>query len=148
VLRHEREARVAEAIELQSCMLKILHAETTEEWLQLELTLAQVKALFVLHLDAPPTIGALAERLGVGVPTASHLVERLVQLGMAERREDETDRRRAFVQPTARATELVERLQTLRIERMRRWLSRLTDDELEGVTVGLRGLIRVTQTTL
>lgn len=149
----DRAAWIAETLDLQSAMLKVLHAESTEEWLQLELTLAQVKALFVLHVDAPAqgyapgtlTIGALAERLGVGVPTASHLVERLVQLGMVQRREDEADRRRAFVAPTPRATELVERLRTLRIERMRRWLERLDDGELRALADGLRGLVRVTQ---
>jgi DNA-binding MarR family transcriptional regulator len=148
----DRAARIEEVLDLQSAMVRVMHAGSTEEWLQLELTLAQVKALFVLHDDSAQsrhvapgllTIGALAERLGVGVPTASHLVERLVQLGMVERREDETDRRRALVAPTPRATELVDRLRTLRIERMRRWLEKMDDQELRGCLTGLQGMLRV-----
>src|SRR5436853_256415 len=95
-------------------LLRAMQAEVTDEWLQMELTLAQIKALFALWREPPATIGALADRLGIGVPAASHLVERLVQLGMVERREDESDRRRAFVVPTAQGTGLVDRLRALR----------------------------------
>src|SRR5439155_11531977 len=103
---------------------------------------AQIKALFALWGEPPATIGALADRLGIGVPTASHLVERLVQLGMVERREDESDRRRAFVVPTAQGTALVDRLRALRQGQMRRWLGQLDDAELVLIEQAFALLVR------
>ena len=124
-------------------LLRAMSAEATDDWLQVDLTLAQIKALFALWHQAPMTIGALGERLGVGVPTASHLVERLVQLGLVERREDESDRRRAHVSPTEAGAALVDRLRALRAEQLRRWLERLNEDDLGALTRGFDALLRV-----
>jgi DNA-binding MarR family transcriptional regulator len=136
----------ADLIEQAVCahfeLLRAMTASSTEDWLQVDLTLAQIKALFALWQEAPLTIGALGDRLGVGVPTASHLVERLVQLGLVERREDESDRRRTHVSPSETGTALVERLRAVRGEQLRRRLDRLEDGDLAALVRGFDALVR------
>jgi DNA-binding MarR family transcriptional regulator len=132
---------VAQAICQHFELMRSMHADATDDWIQIDLTLAQIKALFALWQEPPITIGALGERLRVGVPTASHLVERLVQLGLVERREDESDRRRAYVSPTEAGASLVDRLRAARSEQLTRWLDRLDDAELAALAKGLSALV-------
>jgi len=102
-----------------------------DDWLQLDLTTAQLKALFALSLEQPATIGVLAQRLGVGLPAASHIVERLVRLRLVSRYEDAADRRRAYAQLTGEGEALLSRLREGSRERIRAHLTRLTDAQLD-----------------
>ncbi|WP_202948485.1 MarR family winged helix-turn-helix transcriptional regulator, partial [Nitrolancea hollandica] len=56
-------------------------------WLEVDLSMAQVRTLMVLSCEGQSTIGQLAETLRVSLPTASHLVDRLVHADLAERSE-------------------------------------------------------------
>jgi DNA-binding MarR family transcriptional regulator len=105
-----RDELIAQIAERLREVAQVMRDSTTQEWLQLDLSMAQLKALFVLAAAAPVTIGALAQALGIQLPAASHVADRLVQLGLAERYEDPADRRRTFVRLTAQASVLVERL--------------------------------------
>ncbi len=68
---------------------------TTEPgWMEIDLTIAQLRTLLVLAEEGPLVIGQIARRLGIGLSTGGHLVDRLVQAGLAERAEDAEDRRR------------------------------------------------------
>jgi DNA-binding MarR family transcriptional regulator len=91
-------------------MIRAMKGATIVDWVELDLTLAQIKVLFALADEEATTIGRLAEQLEIGQSTASHLVERLVQVGLAARGEDPADRRRAVPRLTPRGEELVDRL--------------------------------------
>lgn len=136
-------ALVDEAIQVYSELVRAMQAQTTPDWLTLDLTMAQLKTLLVLAFEGRVTIGKLAERLGVGLPTASHLTERLVQAGLAERLEDVDDRRRTLARLSPRGSELIARLRQGRREQLHTHLSQLTLEELAGLVQGLHGLARV-----
>ena len=91
-------------------LVRALKGATIVDWAELDLTLAQIKVLFTLADEEATTIGQVAEILGIGQSTASHLVERLVQVGLAARVEDPADRRRAVPKLTLRGEDLVDRL--------------------------------------
>lgn len=116
------------------------------EWWGLELTLAQVKVLFTLAIEDQMAIGKIAEHLGIGQPTASHLVDRLVQAGLAERVENPSDRRYTLAQLTIAGKELIQRLRQGRLDRMQGWLTRLNQEDLAALCQGLKALLRATQT--
>src|SRR5207248_7448989 len=101
-----------------------------DSWLNLDLTMAQFKAACALSIDEPTTIGALGQRLGIGLPAASHIVERLVRLRLADRYDDPHDRRRAFVRLTSEGEALVSQLRAGSQERLRARLARLDDGDL------------------
>jgi DNA-binding MarR family transcriptional regulator len=113
------------------------------EWLGLDLTMAQLKALLALAGDEPMTVGALGQALGVQLPAASHAADSLVRLELARRCEDPEDRRRTFVQLTPRARALVEQLREGRRGLFHRWLAELADDDLAALLRGLQAIAAV-----
>src|SRR5437868_5099817 len=99
--------RAALVEELINCQGAFFRAALGDAWLDVDLTMAKFKAACALAMDQPATIGALGQRLGVGLPAASHIVERLVRLELADRYDDPIDRRRAYVRLTAEGEALV-----------------------------------------
>ena len=109
-----------------------------------DLTMAQFRALMVLAKEQPLTIGTLGDRLKVGLPAASRMVDRLVQDGLAERADDPADRRRALVRLAARGQESVSQMHQGREhmrERMGRRLRQMETADLEHLRMGLSALI-------
>ncbi|MBV9689269.1 MAG: winged helix-turn-helix transcriptional regulator [Ktedonobacteraceae bacterium] len=113
------------------------------QWLQLDLTMAQMRVLFVLMHKGPSSIGTLAEALRIGLPTASHLVERLVRVGLVARTENPKDRRYTLARLTSWGEELMERLHQTHLDQLRGWLLLLNQEELTALHRGLQGLARV-----
>jgi DNA-binding MarR family transcriptional regulator len=68
----------------------------------------QVRALAYLRRHAEDSVSALAEYLGLGLPTASKLVDGLVRGGYVERQRAAQDRRRARLALTAAGRQAVE----------------------------------------
>jgi DNA-binding MarR family transcriptional regulator len=117
-------------------------AAAWRNWLELDLTMAQLKTLVVLSEANAPTIGAIAETLGITLPTASHLVERLVRAGLAQRADDPADRRRALTQLTPAGEELLRGLRHGEQAWLRQLLDQLDDADLAALTQGLDALQR------
>lgn len=97
----------------------------TPEVVDLSLTLAQLKAIYVVAATGPLSMGALSERLGTKLSTTSGAVDRLVRLGLLARSEDPTDRRQVLVRVTPTALEQIEQMSELGRARMRELLTRL-----------------------
>ncbi len=114
--------------------------QSMEPWLHLDLTTAQVKTLFVLADREPETIGQAAEMLGITLPTASHLVEKLVRAGFVERYEDPVDRRRTVARPTIQGKELIRSLHEFSASYLRACISRMSEPDLAALAQGLTGL--------
>lgn len=131
------------ALELQREISHALGRLQAPEWATLNLSMGQLKALMVLAASDGGNVSALATTLHVGKPTASILVDGLVQLGYAERTEDAEDRRRTLVTPTAAGAELASRLRQGGMGRMTSWLERLSPDDLTALTRGLRALAAI-----
>src|SRR5262245_60853909 len=92
----QRETTISEITEAYRGVARALWRSTAPVWTELDLSMAQLKTLVILHNIGVVTIGQVAEGLGVGLPTASHLVDRLVQAQLAVRAEDPDDRRRTL----------------------------------------------------
>jgi DNA-binding MarR family transcriptional regulator len=140
VVQVERAQLLDAIIEGQREVLRAAHAASTPSWLELQLTMAQLKALFVLASGAL-SVSAVGEALGTGKAAASLLVDRLVQLGLAERTEDPVDRRRTLVHLTPEAERSVSQLREGGRERFRDWLDRLSDDDVAALAQGMRALV-------
>lgn len=103
------------------------------EFADVEVTMAQAKVLYVLAAAEALRMSELATRLGVSMSTASGAVDRLVELGLIERRADPLDRRQVFVAVTPAGAEVLERMRELNTRQMRGLLTRLRRDELAAV---------------
>lgn len=139
-VEREREQLVQQAMQAQKQIFMAMQAAAGPTWLQLELTMAQLKGLVLLAHDGPMTIGEMAGALGIGRPAASVLVDRLVELALVERAEDPVDRRRTFARLSPRGEELVAQLRQGGRDRMREYLSQLSDDDLAALVRGLHAL--------
>ena len=134
---------IEEIIQLHWSILTAMQFSSRPDWMELELTMAQIKALFTIsHGEAVP-VNQIAEYLGVGQPTASHLVDKLVRQGFASRSENPTDRRVTLVSLTTQGEDLVRRLYQGGEEHYRAWVSKLNDEELKNLLSGLKALARV-----
>jgi DNA-binding MarR family transcriptional regulator len=132
--------------EIAALLRELVHAlsePTFAAWTGLDFTLPQLKTLKVLSHEGSSSIGHIAERLGVGQPTASHLVERLVQAGLIERAEDPANRRRTLARLSSRGEELIGQLRGTRGEQLFVWLSELDATDLHALRQGLLTLVRV-----
>jgi len=114
--------------------------EDDEEWLSLDLTMGQLKAMMALGLKGSLAIGDLGRRIGISEPAASLLVDQLEAKGLAGCERDPADRRRTLVTPVAEAQERFERLQHGRIDRVFALLERLADEDLEALVRGIGAL--------
>jgi DNA-binding MarR family transcriptional regulator len=111
----------------------------TPEVVDLSLTLAQLKAIYVVAAAGPLSMGALSERLGTKLSTTSGAVDRLVRRGLLERSEDPTDRRQVLVRVTPTALEQIEQMSELGRARMRELLTLLpTTADVETIERAIR----------
>ncbi len=115
------------------------------DWQSLDLTMAQLKVLVTLGFEGSVTISKLAEALTISHPTVSHLVERLVQAGLAERRDDVTDRRYTLARLTSQGETIFQRLRQGRLDRLQSYLAQLDERDIAALHQGLEALVRVIQ---
>ncbi len=99
------------------------------QFLELSLTLAQMKALYLIAAAGPMRMSEVAERLGTAASTASGVVDGLVQRGLIDRVEDPADRRQVVVRATPAAEEQLEHLHELGRGHLRQMLASVERDE-------------------
>jgi MarR family transcriptional regulator, organic hydroperoxide resistance regulator len=140
----ERDALVYRALGANERIMRGMLAQAdADPWIQLDMSMAQCKAMLFLCQEGASTIGGVADRLGIGRPAASNLVERLVQQGLAHREEDPADRRRTVATLTSTGQELAGRLQQLHVTQLRTYMSQLLDEDLAALVQGAEALARV-----
>jgi len=101
---------VQQVLDLLRELLHALLRSSVPVWLDLPLTLPQLRTAFVIAHHATASVRLISQQLGVGEPTASHLVDKLVQAGLVERADDPEDRRRARVQLSPAGKDLIDKL--------------------------------------
>jgi DNA-binding MarR family transcriptional regulator len=113
---------------LQVLMLRQMR-EHAPDLVDIDITMAQTKALYLLVAVGELRMSDLAARLGVTSSTATGLVDRLVELGLATRREA-ADRRQVVIAATEAARSLMERFRELNAAQMRRLLAHVDPADL------------------
>lgn len=117
----------------------------TPEFLEIAVTMPQAKVLYLVSVPGGLRMSALAARLGVTLSTVSGVVDRLVESGLATRREDATDRRHVVVGSSPAGIALMERFREFNRRNLRGLLDRLTDAELETVELAYGIMARVAE---
>jgi DNA-binding MarR family transcriptional regulator len=120
-------------------LLHVLLMSSTPVWLDLQLTVPQLRTLFIISHGQPSSVGQIAQHLGIGEPTASHLVDRLVQAGLVERTEDPEDRRRMRVRLAPAGEDLIEKLLGWE-DLLGGWLYKLPKEDLSCLRQGLHAI--------
>jgi DNA-binding MarR family transcriptional regulator len=127
-------------IELQTNVTTMLESDRPREWLHVDLTIQQLKVVFLAVRQGSLTAGQIGRELHVGFSTVTGLVDRLAEQGLVSRGEDPNDRRATRVVPTEAARALVERLYSYRRTEFRRLLEQASTETLLALAEGLTGL--------
>jgi DNA-binding MarR family transcriptional regulator len=133
----QRAALMQRIMNTQEHIFELLQADRARAWLEVDLTIQQIKVVFLAVREGSLTAGQISRELGVGFSTVTGLVDRLVEHGLVDRGEDPRDRRATRVTPTDAARELVHRLYAYRRDTMLRLLERVPSPELMQLEHGL-----------
>jgi MarR family transcriptional regulator, organic hydroperoxide resistance regulator len=133
---------IEEIVRLHWSILTAMQFSSRPDWMELDMTMAQVKALFTISQGEAVPVNRIADYLGVGQPTASHLVDKLVRQGFAGRSENLADRRVTLVRLTSEGEDLVRRLYQGGEEQYRDWVRELNEEERKDLLNGLQALAK------
>jgi DNA-binding MarR family transcriptional regulator len=112
------------------------------DFLAVDVTMSQAKTLYLVAAQPGVRMTALAAQLGVSLSTVSGLVDRLVEHGYVERREDPDDRRQQLVRLTSTGDAVIERMREMNLSHMRLLLEGLSVPELEAFSIAIKALGR------
>ncbi len=143
ITRQERSELVSTVAHAYLDLFLAMQFTSVSHWLMLELTFAQTRALFMLAARSELTVSQLARLLGVGKPTASVLVQQLVERGLVTRSEHPVDRRQTIVRLSAKGLEIGAGRRNRRSSQWQRWLGHLSDEELLALARGLDAIVKV-----
>ena len=127
---------VRQVLDLRADLVRSLRP--ARAWLEVDLTMSQVKVLFVLCSDGSATIGQLAASLGVTLSTVSGIVDRLVEHGVVQREENPQDRRLVVCRLTETGADAADRLYQAGQSQFADLLDDLAPSQLRTVADGLR----------
>lgn len=113
-------------------------------FMDVDVTMAQAKVLYVVNVNPGMTMSALADELSVGPSAVSGLVDRLVTMGCLDRVPG-TDRRQQLVTVTEAGTTALDHLRELRVELVHRLVRGLDPAELQALETALIALDREAQ---
>lgn len=138
-------AMVERAIGLAKTIGRGVQGGDEDLWLSCDLTLPQLKCLFVVSRHGPISIGGIAHLLDIGLPSASSLVDRLVEQGFVDRHEDPRDRRRTLASATTSGAALAWQLREGSLAKASEWLQALSPADLAALVQGLEAVVRVAE---
>jgi DNA-binding MarR family transcriptional regulator len=142
--RTDDETLVDAGMQLLPVIAKALFSAVSSLGNAYGLTPAQVKVLLQLGTRRQMTVGEIAAALTCSMPSASELVDRLVDAGHLVRASDPADRRRVLIAATPATEQISAHLRELREAQVRYALDQLEPEErpifiksLEALVAGL-----------
>jgi DNA-binding MarR family transcriptional regulator len=131
---------VKEIIQLQRQVNRALRQGESDAWMELTLTIAQLKSLFFISNEGSTNFTKLAQALRVTPSNVTGIVDRLVEQGLVSRRENPENRRMLVLQLTDRGETLLASLRERKIGQLSGVLSCLSEEQLSTLAQGLRFL--------
>ena len=104
-------------------------------------TVPQLRVLVMLHSNAPLSLGAIADGLGVNPSNASRTCDKLVASGLISREDDAQNRRQVHISVTAEGRDLVSSLMDRRRELLDEVVSKMAPVDQRRLARGLSALL-------
>lgn len=133
----ERERVIGQILAIDKRLYQYLQVARSHDWAGVELTMPQLKVLFLAGGPEPVPSGKIARALGMTLSTATGVVDRLVSQGLIQRLESPTDRRIVLLKATPAGTDLLERLLSAGLRYLREILDLLSLEDLRTVARAL-----------
>src|SRR4030043_625996 len=139
------EELIAQIIEAQRRMNRVIRERTLDSWVKLNLTIPQLKSLFYVSRHGRMNLSGLASGIRVTPANVTGIVDRLVEQGLLTRTPDTDDRRVSWLRATDKGKTLINDLREGRAQEMRRILDQLTEEELSLVARGFELVARAAE---
>ena len=111
-----------------------------QRWHQGSISLIHLNVLTMLEADGPLSMSSIAEALDISVASATGVIDRMEVRGLVKRRRHPDDRRVVLVEPAAGGRKVFGDIDKRRRKGLAVLLSRLSDEQLEGLLIGHRAL--------
>jgi DNA-binding MarR family transcriptional regulator len=134
---------IAEIRRLQQQITHVMGQYAPGVWMELDLTIAQLKSLFFIEFGGSSNLSRLATALGVTPPNVTGIVDRLVGQGLVSRNENPENRRMLLLQVTDKGKALLAKLRESGLGRMSGMLNQLSTEELTALAQGLAAIARI-----
>jgi len=117
------------------------------EWLQLDLTMPQLKVVLLLFMNGPARMSEVASALGVSLATATGVVDRLVERDIVVREGQPEDRRVVLCRLSETGQKMIGGLWQLARDRLKELLEVTTISQLQLMTEALEALLKAGEVT-
>ena len=117
------------------------------EWLQLDLTMPQLKVVMLIFMNGPARMSEIASALGVTLATATGVVDRLVERDIVLRESQPEDRRVVLCRLSEKGQKLMSGLWQLARGRAKELLEVATLSQLQLITEALEALLKAGEAT-
>jgi DNA-binding MarR family transcriptional regulator len=125
-----REAVVARIVATFEAMMHSVASAHAPEFLEVGVTMSQAKVLYLVQAAPGLRMSDLSARLGISLSTVSGVVDRLVDQGLLDRRDDPADRRHVVLRMTDAGTTQLQLFRELNEGQIRTLLSRMDAADL------------------
>jgi DNA-binding MarR family transcriptional regulator len=141
----EKTELIKEVLVLQGQVDHVVKHFAAEPWIDLKMTIAQLKSMFFIAAKGKTNFKKLADALGVTPPNITGIIDRLVEQGLVSRTENSEDRRIMLLQMTAKGNELIHNLHENRFQKMNILMLNMSEDEIKALAIGLKGLLKASE---
>jgi DNA-binding MarR family transcriptional regulator len=117
------------------------------EWLQLDLTMPQLKVILLLFLSGRARMSDIASALGVSLATATGVVDRLVERDIVLRESQPEDRRVVLCRLSEKGQKMIDTLWQLARDRTKELLQAAPAAQLQLITEALEVLLKAGEVT-
>jgi DNA-binding MarR family transcriptional regulator len=115
-----------------------------EDKLSSEITISQVRALSIFtNENEPLKMSDASKKLNVCMPTATQLIDKLVNIGLLERIKDDNDRRLVLISINDKGKRIFRKTQERRRESLKWWFSKINDDEQKKLLGTIESLMEI-----
>ena len=111
------------------------------EWLQLDLTMPQLKVVLLLFMNGPARMSDIASALDVSLATATGVADRLVERDIVVRESQPEDRRVVLCRLSEKGQKMMSGLWQLARDRTRELLELAATSQLQLITEALEALL-------
>ena len=140
--QHQREELIENILQLGEKAFRELVPIVPVEWLQLDLTMPQLKVVLLLFMNGPARMSDIASALGVSLATATGVVDRLVERDIVMRKSQPDDRRVVLCHLSDKGEKLIGGLWQLARDRAQELLGAIALPKLLLVNEALEALLQ------
>lgn len=138
----EKAELIKKVLVLQNQVDQEVKPINAEPWIELKMTIAQLKSLFFIAAKGKTNFKKLADALDVTPPNITGIIDRLVEQGLVSRIESTEDRRVMLLQMTEKGVKLVNKLQEHRFHQMSNVMMNMSREDLNSMIVGFTGMLK------